>query len=355
LLKLLDPLEILAALPLALLVLDEKEEIRDINAEGEALFNMSASAIVSRPIEALLTLPIGFREAQGGPFAAFDVDFDTRRGRQLRGDLHATPLIDRPGWQLLTIANARDHGMGGGLERQGNSRTAIAIAATLAHEIKNPLSGIRGAAQLLDGRVADGDADMTRLIRTEVDRIAALIDRMEGFTDTRPIALSPQNIHAIVDHSRKVIEQGYAESLFITDEYDPSLPPVLAHEDSLIQVIINLLKNAAETAEAGKKRHVTLATRYRHGIAVSSRDRERRLPLPIELCIYDDGPGAPAEIADQLFEPFVSSKRTGRGLGLALTDKLVRDMGGLIQYAREGSPPRTVFRLLLQRAEDKKS
>ncbi len=353
-LNLLKPQEILAALPLALIIIDDAGHIQDINAEGEALFNMSASAILTRPIAALLPLPAGFEEAQGGPFAAFDIDFDTRRGRHLRGDLHATPLVDRPGWQLLTIANARDHGMGGGLERQGSSRTAIAIAATLAHEIKNPLSGIRGAAQLLDGRVGESDAGLPRLIRTEVDRIAALIDRMEGFTDTRPIELSPQNIHAIIDHSRKVIEQGFSDCLVIDDEYDPSLPPVLAHEDSLIQVVINLLKNAAETAEVGGKRKVLLTTRYRHGVAVSSRDRDRRRLLPIELRVIDDGPGAPPEIAEQLFEPFVSSKRTGRGLGLALTDKLVRDMGGLIQYAREGNPPRTIFRLLLQRAEEKK-
>jgi two-component system, NtrC family, nitrogen regulation sensor histidine kinase GlnL len=353
LLHLINSEEILAALPLALIIIDEFGQVRDINAEGESLFNMSASAIVARPVDALFALPSGFSDANGGPFAAFDVDFDTRRGRHLRGDLHATPLVDRPGWQLLTIANARDHGLGGGLERQGSSRTAIAIAATLAHEIKNPLSGIRGAAQLLDGRVNAADAPMTRLIRTEVDRIAALIDRMEGFTDTRPIELSAQNIHAIVDHSRKVVEQGFPDSLIISDEYDPSLPPVLAHEDSLIQIVINLLKNAAETAEPGKMRRVTLATRYRHGIAVSSRDRGRRRLLPIELSVIDDGPGAPPEIAEQLFEPFVSSKRTGRGLGLALTDKLVRDMGGLIQYVREGSPPRTIFRLLLQRAEER--
>ena len=120
-----------------------------------------------------------------------------------------TPLVDHPDWHLLTIANARDHALGSGLERQGNSRTAIAIAATLAHEIKNPLSGIRGAAQLLDGRVAEADAAMTLLIRTEVDRIAALIDRMEGFTDTRPIELGAHNIHSIVDHCRQVAEQGF--------------------------------------------------------------------------------------------------------------------------------------------------
>ncbi len=344
--------DILAALPMALLVIDPELQVRELNAQAEAVLNMSASVIIGQPLDTVLDLPQDFRGDDKGPFAAFDVDFETRRRQKLRADLHLTPLIDHPGWQLLTISNARDHGLGSGLERQGNSRTAIAIAATLAHEIKNPLSGIRGAAQLLDGRVGEADAAMTLLIRTEVDRIAALIDRMEGFTDTRPIEMSAHNIHSIVDHSRQVAEQGFGSGLVLTEEYDPSLPSVWTHRDSLIQVVINLLKNAAETATNGEQRRVTLATRYRHGVAVSSRRGEKRRPLPIELCIFDDGPGAPPELVDQLFDPFVSGKRKGQGLGLALADKLVRDMGGIIQYSREGNPPRTVFRLLLQRAEE---
>jgi two-component system, NtrC family, nitrogen regulation sensor histidine kinase GlnL len=239
------------------------------------------------------------------------------------------------------------------LDQGGSSRAAIAIAATLAHEIKNPLSGIRGAAQLLEGAVEGNDVSLTRLIRTEVDRIAALIDRMEGFTDTRPIELAGHNIHAIVDHARSVAQQGFGAHLSIVEEYDPSLPPVLAHGDSLIQVVINLLKNAAETAVPGETRSVTLSTRYRHGVMLSSPDHDRRLPLPIELCVIDDGPGAPPDMVEQLFDPFISSKRSGQGLGLALADKLIRDMGGLIQYGREGNPPRTTFRLLLQRARGK--
>jgi two-component system, NtrC family, nitrogen regulation sensor histidine kinase GlnL len=347
--------ELLAALPMALVVIDAQGVIREINAASEALLNMSASVILGQPLDRLITLPENFNTDESGLFAAFDVDFRTARGHELRGDIHATPLADHPGWHLLTIANARDHNLGSGLERQGSSRTAIAIAATLAHEIKNPLSGIRGAAQLLDGRVAEEDAAMTRLIRTEVDRITALIDRMEGFTDTRPIALEPHNIHAIVDHARKVIEQGFGDKVAISEEYDPSLPPVLVHEDSLIQIVINLLKNAAETSESGAKRRIVLGTRYRHGVAVSSGHRGARRALPIELCVSDDGPGAPPELVDQLFDPFITGKRSGQGLGLALADKLVRDMGGLIQYSREGSPPRTVFRLLLQRAEDRQT
>ena len=344
--------DILAALPMALLVIDPAGQIQDANAQAEAVLNMSATAMVGRALDAIIKLPSGFASPDRGPYAAFDAEFQTSRGHRMRADLHMTPFADDAQWRLLTLANARDHGLGSGLERQDNRRTAIAIAATLAHEIKNPLSGIKGAAQLLDSRVSQDDAAMTRLICTEVDRVAALIDRMEGFTDTRSLALEAQNIHSIVDHARQVVEQGFGDTLSIVEEYDPSLPPVIAHRDSLIQIVINLLKNASETAINGEKRHVVLATRYRHGVAVASRQGAQRKALPIELCVIDDGPGAPPEIADQLFDPFISSKRSGQGLGLALADKLIRDMGGLIQYSREGQPTRTVFRILLQRAED---
>lgn len=345
-----DPAEILAALPIALLVVDEKGTLRDVNSEAELQLNMSAGSMVGKLLTEVVKFPDSFDGSSEAPFAAFDVEFSSARRRTLRGDLHLTALAEHPGWRLLTIANTRDHGLGSGLERRGGSRTAIAIAATLAHEIKNPLSGIRGAAQLLDGRVGEADAAMTSLIRTEVDRITALIDRMEGFTDTRPIELGAHNVHAIIDHSKSVAEQGFGEQLSIREEYDPSLPEVWTHRDSLIQVLINLLKNASETTVSGERRQVTLATRYRHGVMVSSGNDQKRHALPIEVCVIDDGPGAPPELIEQLFDPFVSGKRTGQGLGLALADKLVQDMGGLIQYAREGSPPRTIFRILLRRA-----
>jgi two-component system, NtrC family, nitrogen regulation sensor histidine kinase GlnL len=220
----------------------------------------------------------------------------------------------------------------------------------LAHEIKNPLSGIRGAAQLLDKAVgADGNA-LTKLIRDEVDRIATLIDRMEAFTDGRPLIGRPENIYSILDHVRALAESGFGDKIDIRVSYDPSLPSVLVDRDSMIQIVLNLLKNAAEAVPSGKRGVVTLSTGYRHGVSIPG-EGGQRLSVPIELCVIDDGPGPPPEIAEHLFEPFVSSKSSGRGLGLALVDKLVRDNGGIIQFAREGQPARTVFRLLLPRAQ----
>ncbi len=346
------PDEILAALHTALLVVDPEDMVRNVNAAAEMLLSASAAHLVDMPLPQVINLPFAYAEARGGVFAAYDMVFTNRRGGRFRADFHANPFPDRPGWTLVSLsAGAGAQHMGNRLERRSGARAAVGIAAMLAHEIKNPLSGIRGAAQLLESRATPEDAGMTRLIRTEVDRVTALIDRMEGFTDTRPLALKPDNIHEIIDHARSVAERGFGANLKIADSYDPSLPAVLVHRDSLIQVILNLLKNTAETADGTVKRKVTLTTGYRHGVAVTVEGEPRRRALPIELCVIDDGPGAPADIADTLFDPFVSSKKTGRGLGLALVDKLVRDMGGIIQYAREGQPEHTVFRLLLPRAE----
>ncbi len=346
---------LVAALPTALLVLDGEGCIASVNAAAEMLLNASAAHLLHKPLGIVLRIPpschAGLRE--DAVFAAYDCELETARGVRLRADLHASPLPDHPRWRLVTLHSATAaQSMGQQLDRRDRSRSAIGAAAMLAHEIKNPLSGIRGAAQLLDSQVGESGGDLTRLIREEVDRVTALIDRMEAFTDSRPVERTSQNIYAILEHARAVAAAGFGDRIDIHDAYDPSLPPVFVHRDSLVQVLLNLIKNAAEAVPEGQRGTVTLTTRYRHGVSVASSTAtggERR-PLPIEVGIADDGPGPGAEIVDHLFEPFVSSKSSGRGLGLALVDKLVRDNGGIIQFSRDGTPPRSVFRILLPRA-----
>jgi two-component system nitrogen regulation sensor histidine kinase GlnL len=347
-----DAADIIAVLPTAILLVAPDGRVARVNAAAEAAINMSAASLSGRPISDILVLPPGFDVASDAPFAAFDVDLQTRRGIRLHGDFLVAPFGDWKGWRLVALhASAAAYRMGHRLENQGRARSAIGIAAMLAHEIKNPLSGIRGASQLLEARAAEADARLTRLIRSEVDRITALIDQMEGFTDTRPLTLQPANIHEIIDHARQVALTGFGKDLKIVESYDPSLPPVMVHRDSLIQILINLLKNAAETSDKKEVRLVKITTAYRHGVSIAPGGRGGKRPLPIELCVIDDGPGAPPELVDSLFDPFVTSKHAGKGLGLALADKLIRDMGGIIQYERQGTPAMTVFRLLLPRAE----
>ncbi len=347
--------EIFAAAPMALLVVTPDGLVERVNASAEMLLNASAPSLVGRALRSIIELPISYDERSDVAFAAYDEALSTTKGQRLRADFLVSPLPARAGWRLVTLqAGAAAHRMGHQLDR-APGRAAVRIAAMLAHEIKNPLSGIRGAAQLL-GRAADESGGrLTKLICDEVDRVTALIDRMEGFTDTRPITCKSENIYAIIDHARSVAMSGFGDVLDIVEDYDPSLPPVLVHRDSLVQIILNLLKNAAETAMVGERRRVIISTAFRHGVSVAAAGGDGRVSLPIELVVADDGPGAPADVADHLFDPFVSTKAKGHGLGLALVDKLVRDMGGIVQYARAGEPEMTIFRILLPRAVEQKA
>ncbi len=339
------PADILAALPVAYFIVGPDGRITSTNVAAQMLLNLSETAIVGCDVEALLGdgLP---RPSGDSPFAAYDFELSTPGLRGQRVDLAATPMPDRPGHWIVTIhGRARAHIAGRWNEREGSTRSAIGAAAMLAHEIKNPLSGIRGAAQLLEMSVDEDGRSLTTLIRNEVDRVAALIDRMEGFTDTRPLGLEPQNIHAILDHARNVALQGFASDMVLREIYDPSLPPVRGNRDALVQVFINLLKNAVEAGATT----ITLTTAYRHGMSMVRRGSHQRDSLPIEICVIDNGPGAPPELAEHLFDPFITSKETGTGLGLALVDKLIADQGGIVEYAREDNPPRTIFRILMPR------
>jgi len=339
--------ELFAAMPVAMLVVDPSGRIAAANAASETLLNFSERAMAGQEVDAFVRFEQGFAERRKGrTFAAYDVDIGLGRIGRVRGDLVECDVPERPGWTITTLRTTPG---GRAPDGRANARAAIGAAAMLAHEIKNPLSGIRGAAQLLGD--AGGTAALTSLITTEVDRIAALIDRMQDFTDTRPLHLEAHNVYPLLDHVRGVARAGFAREVAIDERFDPSLPPALVDADALTQVLLNLVKNAAEAVEGGGERRILLATAYRHGMAASAAPGLPRVPLPIEISVIDTGPGAPADIAEQMFEPFVSGKSEGRGLGLPLVAKLVGDMGGIVTYAREGEPRRTVFRVLLQRAK----
>lgn len=340
--------ELFALLPVAVLVIDPAGRVGHANAEAEALLNLSERAMIGHALGDIMTPPCEQPSGHRG-FATFDAEIALVRGGTLRVDYIETQVADHVGWRIVTLHHApTSRRMGHSADRASAARAATGAAAMLAHEIKNPLSGIRGAAQLLAG--GDGAEELTTLITTEVDRIAALIDRMQDFTDTRPLNVVPENIYPLLDHARRVALAGFARGLRIEERFDPSLPPALVDRGAVQQVVLNLVKNASEALHGQDDARIVLATAYRHGMAVAPAPGRPRTPLPIELCVIDNGPGAPADIADHLFDPFISGKAEGQGLGLALVDKLVRDMGGIVQYAREGTPPMTVFRVLLPRA-----
>jgi len=258
----------------------------------------------------------------------------------------AAPLGD--GSVLLTLTVRA--GLGAeraGAEAAGGLRSIVGLGRMLAHEIKNPLAGIRGAAQLLKSGAKAEDAPLAQLIVDETDRVRRLVDRMEAFSDDALPALSPLNIHQILDRVRALAANGVADGLALTEQYDPSLPPVLGDEDQLIQVFLNLVKNAAEAAHArGDGRGaIGIYTAYRHGVRVRAAKGQALRGAPLEVRVVDNGPGVPAHLREHLFQPFVTSKANGAGLGLALVSKLVAAHGGLLDF--ESEPGRTVFRVLL--------
>ncbi len=263
-------------------------------------------------------------------------------------DLQTAPVGDDGNYVLVTLLRrsmAQKFDLQ--LSHQGAARSVSGMAAMLAHEIKNPLSGIRGAAQLLEPSLGDADRSLARLICDETDRIRQLVDQMEVFSDERPLERRPVNIHVVLDRVKQLMVVSGTDGIIIREDYDPSLPAVHGSSDQLVQVFLNLAKNAVEAiTQSGNAGEILLTSAFRPGVRLSVAGSSERISLPLEVCVHDTGPGVPDELLPHIFEPFVSGKRTGRGLGLALVAKIVRDHGGVVEC--KPRPGRgTTFRVLL--------
>lgn len=346
-----DAAAILAALPDPVLMIDGAGLIRYVNLNAQEFFDLSSAMMEGMALADLLPpdSPVASMIDQvrrgSNRVSQEGVIIDTPRIGQHYVTLRVNAIGDPADHVLLsikelTLARKIDNS----LTHRHAARSVTAMASMLAHEVKNPLSGIRGAAQLLEEVVGEEDQVLTRLICDEADRIVALVNRMEVFSDERPLERSPVNIHTVLEHVRKVAQSGFARHIRFVERYDPSLPPVFGNRDQLVQVLLNLIKNAAESApETGGE--IVLSTSYQHGVRMAVPGNDTRVHLPLVVSVQDNGEGIPEDMRSNLFDPFVTTKVNGTGLGLALVAKIVGDHGGVIEF--DSQPRRTVFKVSL--------
>jgi two-component system, NtrC family, nitrogen regulation sensor histidine kinase GlnL len=345
---------LLHALPHPVIVLAPDNYIVYVNFAAEVFFGVSENVLRRRRAENLVAFSSPLLALIGQVRHAYttvneyavDLGLPDNSG-QRTVDVFASPLADYEGYVLVML---QQRSMAQMIERQlthrGAARSVSGLAAVLAHEIKNPLSGIRGAAQLLEAGAPTEDRPLAQLICDETDRICNLVDRMEVFGDERPIRFEAVNIHTVLDHVRQIAVNGFARDVSIMQNYDPSLPAIPGSRDKLIQAFLNLVKNAAEAIGPDRgDGQIVLSTAFRPGLRISMPSSDARVSLPLEITVTDNGPGISEDLRPHLFEPFVTTKVRGSGLGLALVAKIISDHGGIIEC--ETKPRQTVFRVMM--------
>ena len=346
-----DTAALLAALPNPLIALDRSGAVRFVNPAAEQFFGVSAAALIGHPLAQFIApqSPLfALADAvwrSGGSIAEYDLMLEGPRFAARSVTIEGAPAGEGADLLVLTL---HERWMADKMDRQlthrNAARSVTAMAAMLAHEVKNPLSGIRGAAQLLEQDADAAGRELTQLICDETDRIVALVDRMEAFAGHAPINRDEVNIHEVLDRVRKIAQSGFARHVRVNEDYDPSLPPVHGDRDLLLQVFLNLVKNAAEALpSAGGE--IVLTSAYRHGLRLAAPGGGDRRHLPLMVSVADNGSGIPDDLKAHLFDPFVTTKRNGTGLGLALVAKVIGDHGGVIEF--DSQPRRTVFRVFL--------
>ncbi|HEY4134249.1 MAG TPA: ATP-binding protein [Alphaproteobacteria bacterium] len=342
---------VLNALSDPILIIGAGNRMDYVNAAAEQFFQASVSYLKGKSLQEMIpgdsplfTLIDQVRQT-GSSVSEYGVTLETPRIGTHILTIQVSMVGDR---ENAVVVMFHERSIALKMDRQlthrNVARSVTAMAAILAHEIKNPLSGIRGAAQLLEQNAEITDRPLTRLIIEETDRICGLIDRMEMFTDRPHIERDAVNIHQVLEHVRRIAQNGFGKHLRFIENYDPSLPPVAGNRDQLIQVLLNLVKNAAEACpqQGGE---IVLSTAYQHGVRLALPGSDTHTQLPLVVSVQDNGDGIPEDLRPHLFDPFVTTKVNGTGLGLALVAKIIGDHGGIVEFSN--LPKGTAFRVHL--------
>jgi two-component system nitrogen regulation sensor histidine kinase GlnL len=338
-----------ASLPLPALVIAADGRIADVNPAAETFLNASARSLVGHPLLDRLSIDAPMEDvlarvrAHQSPLFIAETDVTTGERPPVQCGLQIAPLQDSDALVMLISPREIADRMGRAMHVTSAAKSAIGMAEMLAHEIKNPLAGISGAAQLLAMGLSTEDLELTDLIVEETRRIVKLLEQVEQFGNLRPPARRAVNLHDALDRARRSALVGFGVHMVIVEDYDPSLPATYADPDQLMQVFLNLLKNASEAA-GSKGGTIRLHTFYDQTLRRRRKDGTGST-LPLQVEIIDDGPGIPPGIAADVFEPFVSGRENGTGLGLALVSKIISDHEGWISV--DSVPGRTVFRISL--------
>lgn len=338
------------SLPIPAFLIDAQDRIIDVNSAGEGFLNASSKSVYGSPIWDMIAVDAPIEDAfehartNGTPLFVNDIDVGPGNRPPLQCALQIAPFVDHPGQMILMISPRELAGrMTQNHSVKSAAQSAIGMAEMLAHEIKNPLAGITGAAQLLGMSLAPEDVELTDLIVEECRRIVKLLEQVEQFGNLSPPDKKPINIHDILDRARRSALLGFGAHMRIIEDYDPSLPLAYCDPDQLLQVVLNLLKNASEAADSNGGT-IRIHSYYEHSFRLRRSDGTGQ-SLPLQVEIIDDGPGLPEKIKDDVFDPFVSGRENGTGLGLALVSKIMSDHDGWISVT--SVPGRTVFRLSL--------